>query len=85
LRDLMVNRSVELLGSAAAKRTVRQERQLIPRAVLGHAAQQRGVLPHAQLHLNRVDVGNAPGSFDLTYNFLAMATSKPSKGPSCKS
>ena len=57
---------------APAERAVRQEPDLVADAVLHHAAQDGAVVPHAQLVLHGVDVGDAPRLVDLADGDVAQ-------------
>ncbi len=54
-------------------RAIREQRDAVRDAVLGHAVQDVVVLPDAQLDLNRRDLGDASGLFDLTDVHIAEA------------
>ena len=59
-------------GLAPAERAVGQEPDLVADAVLHHAAQDGAVVPHAQLVLHGVDVGDAPRLLDLADGDVAQ-------------
>ena len=70
-------RAADRIGPApplrSADRAIREQRDAVRDAVLGHAVQKVLVLPDAQLDLNRRDLGDVPGLLDLADVHIAEA------------